>query len=30
MSARDIYHNNVRSALEKDGWHITHDPLRLS
>ena len=24
--ARDLYQNNVRQALEKDGWHITHDP----
>ena len=24
--ARDLYHNNVRQALEKDGWNITHDP----
>jgi XisH protein len=24
--ARDFYHNNVRIALEKDGWRITHDP----
>jgi hypothetical protein len=29
MPARDIYHNNVKSALIKDGWAITHDPLRL-
>jgi hypothetical protein len=29
MSARDIFHDNVRKALEKDGWQITHDPLRL-
>lgn len=27
--ARDIYHNNVREALLKDGWTITADPLRL-
>lgn len=27
MSAKDIYHNQVRIALEKDGWNITHDPL---
>jgi hypothetical protein len=27
MSARDIFHNAVRSALEKEGWIITHDPL---
>jgi hypothetical protein len=30
MSARDRYHDCVRSALIKDGWVITHDPLRLS
>lgn len=30
--AKDIYHYNVRTALEKDGWIITDDPfpLRLS
>ena len=28
--ARDILHNEVRTALEKDGWTITHDPLDLS
>lgn len=27
--AKDIYHNNVREALEKDGWTITHDPYPL-
>lgn len=27
--AKDIYHDNVRTALEKDGWTITHDPLTL-
>lgn len=27
--AKDIYHYNVRTALEKDGWTITHDPLTL-
>ena len=27
--ARDIYHNAVRIALQKDGWKITHDPLRV-
>lgn len=25
--AKDIYHNNVRTALEKEGWLITDDPL---
>ncbi|MFN8445722.1 MAG: element excision factor XisH family protein [Caldilineaceae bacterium] len=29
MAARDIYHQHVRDALEKDGWKITHDPLHL-
>jgi hypothetical protein len=29
MSARDIYHYNVKNALIKDGWNITHDPLIL-
>ncbi len=29
MSARDIYHNTVRTALQKDGWIITHDPFSL-
>ncbi|MCL1466087.1 XisH family protein [Argonema galeatum] len=29
MSAKDIFHNTVRSALEKDGWTITRDPLFL-
>ncbi|MBD2162592.1 hypothetical protein H6F46_18040 [Limnothrix sp. FACHB-1083] len=27
--AKDIYHNTVRVALEKDGWVITDDPLVL-
>jgi len=29
MPARDAYHDQVRHALERDGWTITHDPLRL-
>lgn len=29
MPNRDRYHTVVRRALEKDGWSITHDPLRL-
>jgi len=28
--ARDLYHKNVRIALEKDGWKITHDPYKMS
>jgi hypothetical protein len=29
MPAKDRFHEAVRHALEKDGWTITHDPLRL-
>ena len=29
MSRKDVFHNIVRRALEKDGWTITHDPLML-
>jgi hypothetical protein len=29
MPARDYYHYQVKAALTKDGWTITHDPLRL-
>ena len=29
MPARDTYHDAVKAALIKDGWTITHDPLRL-
>ena len=28
--AKDIFHNTVRKALEKDGWTITHDPYYLN
>ncbi|MCP4345831.1 MAG: hypothetical protein GY795_09930, partial [Desulfobacterales bacterium] len=28
MPARDLYHNNFRNALVKDGWTVTHDPFR--
>lgn len=27
--ARDVFHGVVRSALEREGWTITHDPLEL-
>jgi XisH protein len=27
--AKDFYHDNVREALEKDGWVITDDPYRV-
>ncbi len=29
MAAKDKYNNQVRHALEKDGWVITHDPYFL-
>ena len=29
MPAKDIYHDSVKRALIKDGWAITHDPLRI-
>ena len=28
--AKDFYHEQVRRALEKDGWKITHDPYELT
>jgi hypothetical protein len=30
MPAKDIYHDNVKNALIKDGWTITHDPYTIS
>lgn len=30
MPAKDIFHDAVKNALVKDGWTITHDPLRLT
>jgi hypothetical protein len=27
--AKDIFHQTVKEALEKDGWTITHDPFIL-
>ena len=29
MSAKDRFHDVVKTALQKDGWRITHDPLTL-
>ncbi|HAX80342.1 MAG TPA: fatty-acid oxidation protein subunit alpha [Cyanobacteria bacterium UBA11372] len=29
MPAKDIFHDTVRSALEKDGWAIIDDPLYI-
>ena len=28
--AKDIFHDTVKNALEKDGWTITHDPYFLN
>ena len=30
MARRDIFHSEIRVALEKDGWYITDDPLDLT
>jgi hypothetical protein len=27
--AKDLFHNTVKIALQKDGWNITHDPYQL-
>jgi hypothetical protein len=27
--ARDLFHNIVKSALQKDGWLVTDDPLNI-
>ena len=29
MPARDVYHDQFKAALIKDGWKITHDPLSV-
>jgi hypothetical protein len=29
VPAKDIYHDAVKRALQKDGWTITHDPFPL-
>ncbi len=29
MSAKDIFHSAVRKGLEREGWLITDDPLRI-
>lgn len=29
MSKRDVFHSVVKLALQKDGWLITADPLRI-
>jgi hypothetical protein len=30
MPAKDLYHDTVKTALIKDGWTITDDPLTLA
>lgn len=30
MPARDACHDLVKTALQRDGWRITHDPLTVS
>lgn len=27
--AKDVFHEQVKNALIKDGWNITHDPLTI-
>ena len=29
MCAKDAFHEVVKTALQKDGWQITHDPYNL-
>lgn len=29
MAARDVFHGAVRKGLEKEGWIVTDDPLRI-
>ncbi len=30
MPRRDIYHYEIRRAIEKDGWTITDDPMQIT
>ncbi|WP_088240707.1 XisH family protein [Calothrix rhizosoleniae] len=30
MPAKDVFHEVVKIALQKDGWQITNDPLTIS
>ncbi|HIK31503.1 MAG TPA: XisH family protein [Oscillatoriales cyanobacterium M59_W2019_021] len=29
MPAKDLFHDAVKHALQKEGWNITHDPLTI-
>ena len=30
MAAKDFYYEHVKTALAKDGWKITDDPLTIN
>ncbi len=30
MPRRDVYHYEIKTALEKDGWNITDDPMQIT
>ena len=30
MPKRDVYHYEIRRAIEKDGWIVTNDPLQIT
>lgn len=30
MPRRDLYHYEIKTALEKDGWSITDDPMQIT
>lgn len=30
MPAKDLYHDQLKTALVKDGWTVTHDPYTLT
>ncbi len=30
MAAKDAFHEAVKTALQKNGWRITHDPLYIN
>jgi hypothetical protein len=29
MPKKDVFHNTVKRALQKDGWNVNKDPLKL-
>ena len=30
MPKRDVYHYEIRRAIEKDGWTVTNDPMQIT